>query len=111
MSNYSFSEDIAFLKTVISDFRKVFTMMPPGLMGKMRVFNIWPATANATEVIQLNEMGTMVYLYIKVFGGPFPERPTPQQREFINRVWEAMDKRERIIPVQIIDPDLPYGYL
>jgi len=111
MSNYSFSNEIKFLKTVISDFRKVFTMMPPGLMGKMRVFNIWPATANATEVIQVDEIGTMVFLYVKVFGGPFPGRPTPEQQENINRVWTAMNLVHKVIPVQITDPDLPYGYV
>jgi hypothetical protein len=111
MSNYSFLEDIAFLKTVISDFRKVFTMMPPGLMGKMRVFNVWPAIANAVELVQVDEIGTMVYLYIKVFGGPFPHKPTPQQQEYINRIWAAMDKHHKIIPVQIVDVDLPYGYV
>jgi hypothetical protein len=53
----------------------------------------------------------MVYLYIKVFGGPFPHKPTPQQQEYINRIWAAMDKHHKIIPVQIVNPDLPYGYV
>lgn len=96
---------------MISDFRKIFTMMPPGLMGKMRVFNLWPASANMVEVVEVDEIGTMVYLYLKVFGGPFPEKPTPQQHEYINQIWAAMDKHHKIIPVQIVDVDLPYGYV
>jgi hypothetical protein len=111
MSTYSFSEDLGFLKTVISDFRKVFTMMPPGLMGKMRLFNVWPATADAVEVIEIDQIGTMVFLYIKVFGGPFPDRPTPEEQENINRVLAAMDLVKKVTPVQITDPTLPYGWV
>ena len=109
--NYSFSDDIAFVKTVISDFQKVFTMMPPGLMGKMRVFNLWPSSANVVEVVEVDQIGTMVFLYIKVFGGPFPDRPTPEQQENINKVWTAMNLVHKVIPVQVIDVNLPYGWV
>jgi len=111
MSIYSFSEDLGFLKRVISDFRKVFTMMPPGLMGKMRVFNVWPATANAVQVVEVDQIGTMIFLYVKVFGGPFPDRPTPEQQENINRVWTAMNLLDKVIPVKTTDPTLPYGWV
>jgi hypothetical protein len=110
-TNFSFSYEIGFLKNVISDFRKVFTMMPPGLMGKIRLFNVWPAVANALQVVEVDQIGTMVFLYVKVFGGPFPDRPTPEQQENINKVWTAMNLIHKVIPVQITDPELPYGWV
>ena len=91
--------ELTYLSTIITDFHKVITFLTPGMFGKMHSIELYKGAAESNDVVFLDKQGTMIFLYLQVFGGPFPTNPTPLQQEYINRVWIAMNLPENVIAV------------
>jgi hypothetical protein len=91
--------EITFLSTIITDFHKVITFLTPGMFGKMYSFELYRGAAESNDLVILDKRGTMIFIYLKVFGGPFPTNPTPLEQEYINRVWISMNLPENVIAV------------
>jgi len=91
--------EINFLSTIITDFHRVITFLTPGMFGKMHSIELYKGAAQSSELVILDQRGTMILIYLQVFGGPFPTNPTPLEQEYINRVWIAMNLPENVIAV------------
>lgn len=89
-----------FLKKVTSDFKKLMVFMVPGKFGRMFTTKIFESKSSMTDTVTLDPTGTMMYLYIKYFGGPFPTNPTAEQQHIINQIWIAMNKPEKIVKIE-----------
>ena len=97
---FSLSDETNFLKKTVLNFKKLLAFLPFGNFGIFYTSGkVYDAKANQTETILLNRRGTMIYLYVKVFGGPFPIEPTKEEQVYINRIWEAMGYPENIVVV------------
>lgn len=72
--------------------------MPVGVFPSTLNADIqFEAQAEATENIVLSLKGTVMYLYSRVFGEPYPANPTSEQRAKINSIWLGIGHPENII--------------
>jgi hypothetical protein len=92
--------EMDFLRKVTADFKKLMVFMVPGKFGRMFTTKIFESKSSMTETVTLDATGTMMYLYIRFFGAPFPANPTAQQQENINKIWIAMNKPEKIVKIE-----------
>jgi hypothetical protein len=88
-----------FLKTIIADFQQILTFLRPGIFGQMHSQRVWFETVKQVESYQLTEIGTMYYIYYKMFGEAASTTPTYQQQRNINQVWLAMKLPQNVIDV------------
>ena len=96
-SNYTF--EVNFLKTIIVDFKKLLIFCKNGMFGEIHSQNVWTENISQAEELKLTTIGTMYYLYFKVFGEVASINPTPAQQRNINEVWIAMGYPENVINV------------
>ena len=58
---------------------------------------VFESKAEQTETIKLDLNGYVIYIYIKAFNEKFPKDPTPEQKEKINAIWDAIGHPEKKI--------------
>ena len=92
--------DKTFVLTMISDLRRLLIYLPTGIYGK-DIFGtyVYEAESKESNVVQLNLLGTAMVIYYQFFEELYPEKPSRQQIERMNAVWEAIGHPENIIPV------------
>jgi len=90
--------DKSFLLEIVDDFKKILAFMPVGVFPATLNADIqFEADAQATENITLSLQGTVMYLYVRVFGEAYPANPTSEQRAKINSIWLGIGHPENII--------------
>ena len=95
--DYAF--ELNFLKTMITNFKRILVFLKPGMFGELRAQNVWTESISQAEEFKFTQLGTMYYLYFKVFGEIVSLSPTPEQQRNINEVWIAMGYPENVINV------------
>ncbi len=71
----------------------------PGKFGQIVLNYIsFESKTEQKEVITLDLNGYVIYVYKKAFNEMFPSDPTPEQKEKINAIWEAIGHPERKLP-------------
>jgi hypothetical protein len=89
-----------FLKTMIRDFKKLLIFNPPGKFGgELYSQEIYDASAQGSENVTLNTLGTMMVYYYLLHKEPCPEKPTSEQQSRINEIWVAMNIPENVVPL------------
>ena len=88
-----------FLKTIIADFQQILVFLRPGNFGQLHSQQVWKETVKQVEGYQLTQLGTMYWIYYKMFGEIASTTPTYQQQRNINQVWLAMNVPQNVIDV------------
>jgi hypothetical protein len=74
--------------------------MPPGLFPATLTADIqYEADAQATEQVFLSLQGSVMFLYYRVYGEPYPEVPNAEQVQKINNIWIGIGHPENIITI------------
>lgn len=84
---------------MITDFKRILAFLKPGMFGELHSQKIWKDSIAQAEDFKLTPLGTMYYIYFKVFGELASTSPTPEQQRNINEVWIAMGYPENVINV------------
>ena len=88
-----------FLKTMVADFQQILVFLRPGIFGQLHSQSIMIETVKQVEGYHLTQLGTMYYIYFKMFGEVASTTPTYQQQRNINQVWLAMKLPQNVIDV------------
>ena len=88
-----------FLRTMVADFQQILVFLRPGMFGQMHSQRVWQETVKQVEGYHLTQLGTMYYIYFKMFGEAASTTPTYQQQRNINQVWLAMKLPQNVIDV------------
>ena len=71
----------------------------PGKFGQVVLNYIaFQSKAEQKDTIKLDLDGYLIYIYKKAFNESFPTTPTPEQKEKINAIWDAIGHPEKKIP-------------
>ena len=90
--------DKTFLIEIINDFKKILAYLPVGVFPSTLNADIaFEAQVQATQEINLSLQGTVMFLYARVFGEPYPSKPTSDQRARINSIWTGIGRPENMI--------------
>lgn len=85
---------------MIRDFKRLLIFNPPGNFGgELHSQEVYDASAQGSENITLNTLGTMMLYYYLLHKEPCPENPTPEQQSRINEIWVAMNIPENVVPL------------
>jgi hypothetical protein len=84
---------------VIDSLKKLLAYVNPGNFGQMILnYVAFQSKAEQKETISLDLNGYVIYVYKKIFKESFPIYPTPEQKQRINAIWDAIGHPENKLP-------------
>lgn len=84
---------------VIDSLKKLLAFVNPGKFGQMVLnFMIFESKAQQRETVKLDLDGYALFVYKNVFKQPFPKFPTPEQKQRMNAIWDALGHPEKKLP-------------
>jgi hypothetical protein len=91
-------QECKFVIEMIDTIKKLLKYVNPGKFGQIVLnFIAFQSKAEQTDTIKLDLNGYVIYIYIKAFKESFPTDPTPEQKERINAIWDALGHPEKKI--------------
>ena len=92
-------KECVFVIEMIDSIKKLLKFVNPGKFGQLVLnFIAFQSKAEQKETIGLSDEGYVIVIYKKVFKESYPTNPTPEQKERINAIWDAIGKPEKKIP-------------
>ena len=92
------SLETPFLLEIVQVFKKIIAYMPPGIFPSTLTASLrYETLATSTEEITLSLEGSVIFLYSRVYGEPYPLVPTGEQIKKINDIWIGIGHPENII--------------
>ncbi len=92
-------KECKFVIETIDTIKKLLLYVNPGKFGQMILnFITFQSSAQQTDTVSLDLQGYVIYIYKKAFKESFPTNPTPEQKEKINAIWDAIGHPEKKIP-------------
>ena len=89
-------KECKFVIDVIDGLKKLLAYVNPGKFGQIVLsYLVFQSKAEQTDTIKLDLDGYMIYIYKKAFKESFPKYPTPEQKERINAIWDALGHPEK----------------
>lgn len=92
-------KECKFVIEIIDSLKKLLAYVNPGKFGQMVLnFIVFQSKAEQKDSIKLDLVGYMMLIYKRAFKESFPTNPTPEQKEKINAIWDALGHPEKKIP-------------
>ena len=92
-------KECKFVIEIIDSLKRMLAYVNPGKFGQIVLNYIaFQSKAEQTETVSLDLNGYVIYIYKKAFKESFPSEPTPEQKERINAIWDAIGHPEKKLP-------------
>jgi hypothetical protein len=83
-----------FLLNVIYDLKKLLLLKDTGYYVDVKYQTVRDGKAASGEIVQLSDIGSLLYFYYRLYNEPCPKAPTDIEWEKITEICIAMDKPE-----------------